>query len=248
MRALRQIERIVNGLLGWFGIKVVRRGRAPTIGGRRMSDEAVIRRARSRGLSPGEYLEELFDQQGRAERIIERVRRAGALSEAISAVCEIGPGSGLYIEKVLERVSPRRYEVYEIAQNRADYLGRRYPVVVQRADGETLSATATGSIDLVHAHGVFVTLPFLTNCSYFSEIARVMAPGGHVVFDVITDACLDPDSIDSWMATPLRYLSLHSHDHLTRYFAERGFSLIDEFAMPLLVHGTSRYFIFRRKL
>jgi predicted TPR repeat methyltransferase len=102
-------------------------------------------------------------------------------------------------------------------------------------------------MDLVHAHGVFVTLDFLTSCSYFREIERVIAPGGHVVFDIMSEDCLDDTVVDSWLNTPLRYPSLHSRDYVIQFFSKRGFSMVDEFVTPLLVHGSSRYLILRRQ-
>ena len=113
------------------------------------------------------------------------------------------------------------------------------------ADGESLRGTAARSIDLVQAHGVFVTLDFLTSCSYFREIERVIAPGGHAVFDVMTEDCFDEAAIDAWLGTRLRYPSLHSRDYVIRYFTSRGFVVVDEFTLPLLVHGTSRYLVLR---
>jgi SAM-dependent methyltransferase len=246
LSARRRIERAINRGLGRFGIKLVRQGRTQTIGGRRMSEAQLLRAARARGLSPGACLEELFGRPGRAEEIVAWMHAAGALDPRLATVCEIGPGSGLYIQLVRARLQPMRYEIYEIAPQRAAYLERRYPVIAQPTDGETLTATETGSIDLVHAHGVFVTTPFLTNCAYFEEIARVTAPGGWVCFDIVTKDCLDPDTLEAWIESPLRYLSLHSRAHIDRFFERHGFELVDTMEMPLLVQGRARYFVFRK--
>lgn len=245
MHFRRLLERTVNGILNPLGVRVVRHGPPPTIGGRRLSEKAVVAEARRRGISAGEYLEKLFGKEGRALEIIQRMRGKGALSEKVFAVCEIGPGSGLYVQEVLKHAPVKRYEIYEIERSRAEYLAGEFSVVMQPTDGETLRATSSRTIDLIHAHGVFVTLDFLTSCSYFREIERVIAPGGHVVFDIITEDCLDDSGIDSWLNTPLRYPSLHSRDYVIRFFSERGFSMVDEFVTPLLVHGSSHYLMLR---
>lgn len=234
-------------MLAPFGVRLARRGRAPTIGGRRVSDASVIAQARRRGMSPGEYLEELFGRPGRARDIVGRMREKGALSERVRTVCEIGPGSGLYVEHVLRHAPVTRYEIYEIDRGRSAYLAAQLPVVAQPADGETMRATSSSAIDLVHAHGVFVTLDFLTSCSYFREIERVTAPGGHVVFDIMTEDCLDDRAVQSWLQTPLRYPALQSRDYVLQFFRKRGFTVIDEFETPLLVHGSSWYLILRRQ-
>ncbi|MEO6525510.1 MAG: methyltransferase domain-containing protein [Gemmatimonadaceae bacterium] len=245
MPATALLERAINGMLAPLGVKVVRRGGPPTIGGRAMSDEAVIEQARSRGISPGALLEEMFGKTGRATEIMRRMTACGALSSRVRRVCEIGPGSGLYVEETLEAAPVSSYEIYEIALVRAQYLASAYPVTMQPTDGESLRATPDRTIDLVQAHGVFVTLDFLTSCSYFREIDRVMAPGGHVVFDIMSEECLDDAALESWLQTRLRYPSFHPKHYVVRFFTTRGYTLIDEFNVPLLVHGSSRYLIFR---
>lgn len=245
MAVIALLERAINGVLEPLGVKVVRRGGPPTIGGRAMSDEAVIEQARSRGVSPGELLEEMFGKTGRAAEIIRRMEACRALSPRSRRVCEIGPGSGLYVEETLRAAPVTSYEIYEIAPVRAQFLASAFPVTIQPTDGETLRATSDRTIDLLQAHGVFVTLDFLTSRSYFREINRVMAPGGHVVFDIMSEECLDDDALESWLRTRLRYPSFHPKDDVVRFFGARGFTLIDEFNAPLLVHGSSRYLIFR---
>ena len=245
MPAIALLERAINGMLEPLGVKVVRRGGPPTIGGRAMSDEAVIEQARERGMSPGELLEEMFGKKGRAAEIRRRMTACGALSDRARRVCEIGPGSGLYVQETLRAAPVDSYEIYEIAPVRAQYLASAYPVTMQPTDGESLRPTPDHSIDLLQAHGVFVTLDFLTSCSYFRDIVRVMATGGHVVLDIMSEECLDDAALESWLQTRLRYPSFHPKDYVVRFFTTRGFTLIDEFNAPLLVHGSSRYLIFR---
>jgi hypothetical protein len=246
MNVLRLLEKTVNGALEPLGVKIVRTGPAPTIGGRRFSDDEVVAKARERGVSPGEFVEELFGKKGRAQEIIKRMQDHGAISASTGVVCEIGPGSGLYVEKVLKLAPVKQYEIYEISTGRAEFLAKEFPVVQQRTDGETLQATPSRSVDLIHAHGVFVTTEFLITWSYFREIERVIAPGGYVVFDVITEDCLEDAILNSWIKSPLRYASMISRDLVIEFFVKRGFSLIDEFRMSLLVHGMSRYLIMRK--
>ena len=187
----------------------------------------------------------MFGKTGRAAEIMRRMRACGALSSRVRRVCEIGPGSGLYVEETLAAAPAASYEIYEIAPVRARFLASAYPVTMQPTDGESLRATPDRAIDLLQAHGVFVTLDFLTSCSYFREIVRVMAPGGHVVLDIMSEECLDDGALESWLRTRLRYPSFLSKDYVVRFFTTRGYSVIDEFNVPLLVHGSSRYLIFR---
>ena len=106
---------------------------------------------------------------------------------------EIGPGSGRYLEKTVEACAPSHYEVYETAGPWASYVVSKYNVVLQPTDGRTLRPTPDGSTDLVHAHKVFPSIPFVATCSYWTEMARVARSGAHVVFDIKTEASLDSD-------------------------------------------------------
>jgi SAM-dependent methyltransferase len=245
MQLRQAIERAANGMLSPLGVRIIRHGRAPTIGGRRMSDERVIAEARRHGVSPGALLEQIFNKPGRARSIVDRLAATGALPGRDGVVLEIGAGSGLYVEQVLARGRVQRYEVYELEKNRAEYLAHAYRTVARHADGETLAATPSRSIDLVHAHGVFVTLPFLTAVSYFREIARVIAAGGFAVFDIISESSLDDAAIEAWLASGLRYPHMLSRRYVVELFERNGFRLVDEFSMPLLVHGRSSYLTFR---
>ena len=246
MQVKRLFHRTINRLLAPAGIKIVR-VTSPTIGGQPISDEQAIAEAQRRGISAGLYLEELFGKIGRAQRIIDRMKTVGALSEDLSVVCEIGPGSGLYIEKVLGIASPDRYEIYEIARNRAKFLAREHPVISQPTDGCTLTHTPSATVQLVHAHGVFVALQFLTSYSYFKEIVRVTAPEGYAVFDIISEDCLDEDTVDLWLNSNLRYPSFLSKKYVIDFFNQHGFHLVDDFKLPLLVQGDSCYLVFKRE-
>ena len=244
------MEGVVNRIADLAGVRVERCGATRTLGGRKITDEQVIRLASEAGVSPGAYVEAFFGRSGRADEIIGHLVHAGALAsppEGSDAVlCEIGPGSGLYIEKVLELVRPRRYEVYELARNRAEFLERTFPVVALPTDGESLAATPDGSVALVHAHGVFVSLKLMTSFRYFEEMARVVGPGGWAVFDITSEDCVDPETVERWLASNLRYARLLPRARIVEFFAGRGFELMDEFRLPLLVQGSSRYLAFQR--
>jgi hypothetical protein len=216
------------------------------IGGPYRTDREVIRLARERGVSVGDLVEAEWGHAGRAARTIARLREAGAIPGGLATVCEIGPGSGRYIQRVLDVASPRRYEIYEIERRRARWLERTYPVVAMPTDGERLTGTASASVQLVHAHGVFASLKIIPCFAYFREFARITAPGGHVAFDVISEECLGDADVDAWLETPLRYVNFLSRPHLVGYFERHGFTLASAFREPLMVFGQSLYLVFRK--
>jgi hypothetical protein len=216
------------------------------IGGPYRTDRQVIALARARGLSVGDYIEHEWGSPGRSRAIVQRIREMGAVPAELQSVCEIGPGSGKYIERVLELASPPRYEIYETEARRARWLARTYPVIVQPAGGERLSATADRSIQLVHAHGVFASLKTITCLAYFKEFARIVVPGGYVVFDVISEECLGDDDVSAWLKTELRYVNFLSKPFVIDYCGRLGLSLAGQFRWPLMIFGHSVYLVFTK--
>jgi Methyltransferase domain len=252
-RGTGNVAGLVNRLLAPVGVMVTRAAPSQAeswrsrIGGPYRSDREVIRLAHRRGLSVGDFIEEEWKQSGRARTTIERMRQAGAIPPALQTVCEIGPGSGRYIQGVLEVASPSRYDIYEIEQARARWLARTYPVSTCETTGERLASTPDGSVDLVHAHGVFASLKVISCLAYFKEMARVTRPDGHVVFDIIGEDCLTPCDVDAWLATPLRYVNFLSQALVVEFFDTHGLTLVDQFLQPLMIFGRSSYLVFRKR-
>ena len=110
-------------------------------------------------------------------------------------MCEIGAGSGRFAEEVIAALHPDRYEVYETARDWLPWLSRLPGAVIQKCDGRTLSQTPDGSIDLVHAHKVFVYIEFCITAGYLEEMARVVRPGSVVAFDIVTEECLEDEGV-----------------------------------------------------
>lgn len=210
------------------------------------TDRAVIRAARRRGMSVADLIESEWGHPGRARRTVALMRDAGVVPTGPHTVCEIGPGSGRYIQALLEVAKPRRYEIYEIERARARWLARTYPVVALPTNGEQLAGTPDGSVDLVHAHGVYASLKVVSCFASFMELIRITAPGGHIVFDVITEECLSDAEVDAWLETPLRYVQFLSRSHLVGFFERRGCELVADFRLPLMVFGQSLYLAFKK--
>lgn len=135
--------------------------------------------------------------------------RAGVFGGKIERVCEIGPGSGRYLEPTIacaNRTNETKqyrellgYEIYELSEDWRNWLVSEYRVQAQECDGHSLSWTKTATVDLVHAHKVFPSTPLFVTLSYIEEMGRVVKPGGWVVFDAMTEACLIPEHVDAWL-------------------------------------------------
>lgn len=235
------IRSIVNRFLKFYGYEL-----SPLRGKKQYIDAVeTVNAARAKGMSVCDYVEFIWDQKGLTARVIEKMKNAGCFDACVN-VCEIGPGTGRYLERVLEDTSPERYDIYEIATDWAKWLSESYSPIIcnQPADGHSLKPTPSNSCNLVHAHGVFVYLSFLNAFEYFDEMIRVCSPGGYIVFDFYPDENFDADTIKKWISSKDRYPVILPCQMLRQYFISKGFVLKGTFENK---HGQSfsRYLIYK---
>jgi hypothetical protein len=246
MPLLRAARRSVNRLLSPLHVEFVR-----TTSGLRDHDqyipfEETLAGAKAAGLTPGDYIDQKHNIPGATQRAVDEMRSLGVFDGAIQTVCEIGPGSGRYLCKTLEACHPAHYEIYETARPWAEYLVREYKVLFRPTDGRSLAHTPTASVNLVQAHKVFVVTPSITTCSYFLEMIRVTAPGGSLVFDCMTEPCMEPGAIERWMSWGSGYYPcLFPRGYLLQFFESRGCSLVGTFFEPMKP-GKTETFVFRK--
>jgi hypothetical protein len=221
-------------------------------GGGYIDPQTTIHAARQVGLSICDYLEGRETdsrKRGRRNRIIEKIKPIFASCDTI---VEIGAGSGMYMEKVLECAKPKRYEVYETHPRWVQHLKETYgqwynhgQVVFQAADGETVKDTASGGCRLVHAHGVFVYIPFLQTFSYLEESARVLIPGGYLVFDCYLNRNFMQSDVQAWLQSAWRFPVILPESLLLEFLSHLGFELLNMFEE---IHGCSSvtYLVLRK--
>lgn len=236
----------INNLLGTFGLELVRSSHQSK-GKGYISAKETVAAAKKNNLSVCDYLEKIWNQQGDTDKVIENMKRGGVFAKSIKNILEIGPGSGRYLEKVMRICNPITYEIYETAQDGADWLAKEYNIISRKADGKTLCHTESSSIDLVHAHGVFVYLPFLTSYQYFQEIVRVTNNNGFVVFDIISEDCLDDETATKWLQSGLDYPCFLSKSYVKAFFIKAGFSFVGDF-FTRYGPGKSQYLFFQKRI
>jgi SAM-dependent methyltransferase len=244
------IKRGAKAVFGAVGLRVTGTGPKPFVEFRDYIPCAqTIAAARRAGVGVGDYIDRTYSRVGVTAETVERMRSSGVLQRA-RRICEIGPGSGRYLEHVQRICSPDRYEIYETAVEWRAYLGRTFPHLISHAaDGRTLSGTASESIDLVHTHKVFCGLPTMVALSYLREMARVVTPGGAVVFDVPTDRSLADEEIDSWLSSHAAYgtyPAMLPRQYVIDLLGRRGLRLRTSFHVDLSP-GTSECFVFVRQ-
>lgn len=143
-------------------------------------------------------------------------------------ICEIGGAWGATIAHLTNRFSPVEYQNYEIDPVYAEFAQDELGARAMPCDGESLSGTATDSIDLVVANNVLFFVPPIKTYRYMKEMARVTAPGGVVLFNVVVADTLSEDKLveflDDWF--PRRAFSLVPQRFLDLAFPPDDFSLL----------------------
>ena len=238
-----QAARLVNTAMRPLNIQIVT-GRTTDpavqsfIGARK-----TIARARAAGLSVGDYVDRTFSQPGTTARSVDAMIRISGLSFA-KRVCEIGPGTGRYAEKVIAALKPEAYEIYETANDWLPYLKTLPNAIIQPCDGHTLSATASASIDLVHANKVYVYIPFNAVMGYVDEMVRIARPGGIVAFDVVTERCLTDEVVKEWIAQQTIYRPV-PREWLIDYLRRRGMAFTASH-LAYLTDSQTELLVFRK--
>lgn len=159
-------------------------------------------------------------------------------------VCEIGPGSGRYAVKIIEMLHPRTYEIYESARDWIPTLRALPNAVIRDCDGRTLAQTKDASVDLVHAQKVFVYIEFYASMGYLEEMVRVVRPGGIVAFDILTEDCLDEETVRAWVRQGSFYRPFPK-DWTIEFMQRRGLDFVGSHFSPL-PPGRAELLVFRR--
>lgn len=240
----RRLLQSVNQALALGGVELVRVGKE-------FQDYIPLKQtladAEKAGLPLGDYIDQRFNVPGTTQATIDKMAELGVFANGLNKVCEIGPGSGRYLEKVVNLCKPRYYEIYETSQDWREWLVKTYMVVAQNTDGASLSSTPSDSMDLVHTHKVLYGNPIMIICRYFSEMARVTRSGGCLVFDLITEGCLTDELIDMWIRSDVDHAhSMTGKQFAIDYFSRHEFDYLGSFIMPL-VPGVTEYVVFKKR-
>lgn len=241
------IKKIINLIFGIVGLKLIKTNAASSNAGTLgyISAKETVKSAEKNGLSVCDYVEKIWNQVGETQKVIDNMEKLGAFEYTNPTVCEIGAGTGRYMEKVIAKCSPARYESYETAQDWSDWLQIKYPVLSQPTDGFSLMSTADKSMDLIHAHGVFVYLPFFDSLRYFKEIDRVTSTNSYIVFDCVTEDCLGRKSLNNWLNSDCNFPRILPEKYVFDFFPSNKYKFIGNFFTPY-GRGKSKYFVFKR--
>jgi len=205
----------------------------------------TVKQSKSLGLSVCEYLENNETdprKHGRRDRIIEELKNAGILKR-FDRICEIGTGTGQYLERMIAISKPHHYDVYETDPAWVKFLQKEYSnrdgcrLTCHPANGYQLNYNNDNTCDLVHAHGVFVYLPLLHSLEYLTECVRVCRPGGFIVFDYYPAEEFSLSVAEEWLKGPHRFPVVIPETLLDEFTQKRHLQTIHKF---LMIHGSGQ--------
>jgi SAM-dependent methyltransferase len=163
-----------------------------------------------------------------------------------SIVCEVGPGTGRFSRHLVPRVSSGQLHLVDHSPWMVRFLRgyfRQCPnVFVHQGDGFSLPLASNAWMDVVFVAGTIIALKLGTIQAYVLEFARVLKPGGLVIFDY-----LDPTTSDGWrhLHTEGRRLpdvyTYHAPQVIDRVLSEAGFGGFERKQL-----GKSTYLIARK--
>lgn len=242
--AKRRMLMGVNQVLSLAGVELIRKDKE-------FQDYIPLKKtladAEQAGMPLGDYIDMRFNVPGTTQKTIDKMAELGVFSGKVDRVCEIGPGSGRYLAKVVELCKPGYYEIYETSKDWREWLAQKYGVVSQNTDGASLSSTPSQSLDLVHTHKVLYGNPIITIGRYLLEMARVVKDGGYAVFDLVTEDCLADELLDKWISSGVDHAhSMTSKQFAIDFFTRRGFQYLGGFIVPM-EPGVTEYFVFKKQ-
>ncbi|MCI8844821.1 MAG: class I SAM-dependent methyltransferase [Lachnospiraceae bacterium] len=196
--------------------------------------------AARQGITLAQYYENHYNALGvKSDTVMDKVADAINLPGG-GNICEIGPGSGRLLVKLMEKFKPKKYEFYEIEKKLAEYVEGTYQypgcqLIRKEADGESLKETEDESQDLVFASNIFSLISYANTYQYFLEMMRVCKRGGYIVFDAHTEDALAESALNNGQ-NPVNTWRITPQIIIENIFAQRKMKLIGKFK-NLMVAG-----------
>jgi hypothetical protein len=233
----------VNKIFAWSGLELTRKGHE-------FQDyipwKQTLQDAEKSGLSLSDYIDNTFNVPGTTQLTINKMMELGVFNSQIRRVCEIGPGSGRYLEKIVSLCHPDYYEIYETSIDWRNWLVEKFKVVAQPTDGASLSSTPSKSMDLIHTHKMLYGNSILIIFRYFMEMIRVVKDDGVIVFDLLTAECMNNELLEKWVASGVTHAcSMTPKQVALDYFTGHGFCYVGGFIVPM-APGLTEYFVFKK--
>lgn len=218
------LKRALQTLLSRFGLMITRRPADPAC------TVEWVAEAQRDGMAVNDFIE----KDHRKPALEELERLVFAHIDGRSTVCELGPGTGVYTRHISPRITQGRFIVVDSDPNAIAFLRKHLPandcVELHRNEGTALPVDGRGSVDLAFSASVFTG----GNLSYFfryvQEFARVLRPGGHLVFDYFdigTDAGWSVLTKNMAREHPIFAYAYHDSASIDKVLALLGFDIVE---------------------
>ena len=115
MPAKSAIKNCVNAGLRPLDMQLVRGRSSDPAVQTFLSARKTIAAANRAGLSVADYIDQRNATPGATASTVEFILRVAGLTGHVDRVCEIGPGTGRFAERVIAALHPDVYEIYETA-------------------------------------------------------------------------------------------------------------------------------------
>jgi SAM-dependent methyltransferase len=245
-RIKRLVKKALFSLLGKAGYSLVRKNASGPNNAVRgyINAKDILPKAEALNLNAAEYVKQVLNWNDHDNWITEISSINVPDKFRGKRIVEIGTGAGIFLNQVIQQLSPCDYESYEPSADWSAYLSARYGIISHPSNGQTLAFTKDDSVDLCFSNGVFVYIPFFYTVRYWLEIIRVLRPGGYLIFDVFTEECMSGEYIKKWTAsTDNDYPVLIPEKTVKDFFAGNNFKLVHTFFNGFGA-GVCKYFVF----
>ena len=162
------------------------------------------------------------------DNLLSRIIRDDDFQSSPKKILEIGGAWGATIKHLTERFHPIEYQNYEIDSAYAKWAEETFGAKPMPVDGETLSATEDQSMDLVIANNVLFFIPPIKVWNYLTEMGRVTANKGVIVFNAIVPDLFKEEQLEYYLRKffPRRAFSFTPQKFIELSFPKIEFELI----------------------
>lgn len=217
------LKQAVRALLAPFGLAIVRRPKDPAC-----TVEWVAEAGRD-GMAVNDFIEK--DHRKPALQELEQLVFPHV--DAGSTLCELGPGTGVYTRQLAARITRGTLHVVDSDANAIGFLRKHLPanrcVRLHLNEGTALPLDGRDVVDLAFSASVFTGGNLTYFFRYVQEFARVLKPGGRLVFDyfdISTDAGWEVLTKNMARRQPIFAYAYHAGAAIDRILALQGFEVL----------------------
>jgi ubiquinone/menaquinone biosynthesis C-methylase UbiE len=153
-----------------------------------------------------------------------------------SVICELGPGTGCYTRRLIDKVPDGEFHVVDYDQYTLDFLKNYFSARPETRfhlnSGYSLPFEKDSWMDLTFATSIFTGVNLTFFGLYIREFMRVLKPGGHCVFDYF-----DISTSEGWnvylnnlnTSDPVLPYNFHATETVDKILFSAGFEILQRY-------------------